>query len=58
MWDSYGFDYDMENFGTNSVYAWPLEGSDLSELKTALDADGIDYDDTVDIYFGGKNVAG
>jgi hypothetical protein len=39
-WDTYGFDYATH---MAPVVAWPLEGTSLRALKTALDADGISY---------------
>ena len=50
-WDTYGFDYDLERTGGDTVFAWPYNDfSDVDEAKSAamlegeLDAAGIAYE--------------
>lgn len=54
MYDTYGFDYDTERFGSDTVLAWAFEDDD--ELRKALDEDGIEYTtfevEDLDRFFG------
>lgn len=46
MWDTYGFDYDMERTG-QCVFAWGYgddEDTADDDLKKALDDDEIEYE--------------
>lgn len=57
MWEIYGFEYDTERFGTETVVAWALDSDD--ELKEALSYDGIHYTtfqvEDLDEFFGLKD---
>lgn len=54
VWDTYGFDYDTERFGSNTVCAWPLVDEDM--LREALEEDDIDFTtfevEDLDAFFG------
>lgn len=50
-WDTYGFDYDLERTGGDTVFAWPYndhsdtdEAKSTAELKRELDDAGIAYE--------------
>jgi hypothetical protein len=55
LWDTYGFDYDLQRCGEGSVVAWPLDVTE-EELSRALRQDGIEFEtfdvEDVDRFFG------
>lgn len=57
MWDAYGFEYDTERFGRETVLAWSIDSDE--ELKEELDYDGIQYTtfqvEDLDEFFGLKD---
>lgn len=54
MWDTYGFDYATDRFGTNTVCAWALDDDD--ELQEALEDDDVSFTtfevEDLDSFFG------
>lgn len=54
MWDTYGFDYDMERIGEQTICAWPMYHNE--DLIETLEQDDIRYEtfevEDVDRFFG------